>query len=335
MRFGLIKTGFLLIFSLLIIFILFQSNLSNASNFYSEKHEFDSNKSTILLKKMLFKEEKIYFELMVCRRNTKKYAVKAYIQCSDENSKIKKQIVSTFYLRKDGCYNLNLTLINNGEIINYEDILENKCYLTIEGLDLLFQKEIEYLDIKAEIFDIVQNGNFLETTIKIENKGFNHSDLIVSSNAFSNNTMIENFEKLVYLEKNSDTLVLLKNNLSLKTDYLKILILKNNIIIFEEKVYVSQFLSKDYIQKETEIFEETKEESKLDKNGSYPNNQGISKIPEINKGNYLSEKKDDEGSDAELPVQKQNCFNDFHKSIAIYTLLFLSVMLNIILIIRR
>jgi hypothetical protein len=326
MRLKFIKFAMFIVFSCAAIFYFFiQSDFSIANALNSETdYSKINNNSSIALKKLFFNEENLYFEIQVCRKNTKKYAVKAYIECVDEKSNNVKKLVSTFYLRKDGCYNFNFT-------VDYdESILNDDCSLIVEGLDVVFKKEIEACRIDVKIFEIVQNGDFLETTLKIKNNEFNDFYLTAMSKLFSDEGEIDGFEKVFYLEENSERLVLLKNILNRRASYLEIKILKEDAIIFEGKIDEIKFIEEERLKEQSVSTVTANNSIKLENNS----------FPEIKNSKQNYSKENAQSYAEEVYVKKSECktecnFSDYQKLVALYTFLFLSVALNIILIIKR
>ncbi|MGB9748858.1 MAG: hypothetical protein ACP5OZ_03970 [Candidatus Woesearchaeota archaeon] len=326
-----LNLGILFVFSCsMILFSALQSDFSTANMLSNETQNAEISNSSIMLKKLFFKDGDAYFEILVCRANTRKYAVKAYIECIDENSKKTKNHVSTFYARKDGCYNFNFS-------VNYkENILNNNCSLIVEGLGILMQEEIERYDINAEIFEIVRNGDFLETTLKIENNEFEDKNLIARGKLFSEQREIDVSEKEFSLKGNSEVLVVLRNILSLEAEHLSVEILKENIAVFEEISDISSFAKDLNLQLQENDTNDAAGIKSL--NNSAENNfyqEENSKKIETEKMNFSANKNSAQDLNKTC-VQKTSCScRDYQRLVALYTFLFLSVMLNIILIAKR
>ncbi|MEM2121780.1 MAG: hypothetical protein QXU20_03945 [Candidatus Woesearchaeota archaeon] len=303
-----------ILFGLVLVFITLNSLLKSiAENIENENFILDSEKSTISVKKMIFQEESVYFEVLVCRKNTKKYAVKSYIECFD-NLKSSKKLISTFYVRKDGCYILNSSF-------NYSDIKSENCSLYLEGLDSSVREEIKKSAIIADIFEIVKNGDYIETTIKIINKNYEDKEITIIGELLDDVKLVQKTENKVLLEGNCEKLILLKNKVQ-RAELLRISILEQDIIIFEKEINLGLILS-EYKIKNDDYKNIEVNNSKI-KTTNFEYKKTVETENNNKSLNYLNYYK-----------EKECAFPDYGKLIALYTFLFLSVMLNIILIIRR
>ncbi len=260
----------------------------------------------------------------VCKNKTRKYSVNVWLKCSNSTNKI-----DSFHARKSRmCY------VFNSEFENPR----NNCSLIIDGLGIRVEKNLKNYNLSLKILNCNYDHeeNAIKIIVRVVNNNNFPTNFVVRTGFYYNDELISVYSKESFLEEKSERLL----EISKKIEYSGIYYVKTKLIV-DDFVLEEESLSVRMDNKDSKFGKSNY--NKIDHRNINHTNNTTDYTNDYTNDTMFKKKNNKENKNQDFKNVSEysnfrNCdYNVFNKekSIALHTLLFISIMLNVVLIIRR